>query len=119
MTCREIRVRPVVRYIVTDFSSDDDSRNQSSVGFGIFDNALQANMVAEALANHIKGPPSPILETARQLRIDWKRRPGEAKEAIHWELSEVEGAGNWPLRSLLPFDKTRDEIERDIHPEHG
>jgi len=30
MSYREIRVRPVVRYIVTDFSASDDMRSQSS-----------------------------------------------------------------------------------------
>ena len=50
MSYREIRVRPVVRYIVTDFTCDDDYGNQKSIPFGEFDNVDRANVVAYAMA---------------------------------------------------------------------
>lgn len=87
---REIRVRPVVRYVVTDFSCDENYDNQRSVPFGEFDNVERANAVAAALANIAESGGSQIvLETARKLRIDWTRGPGEPREAIRWELSEA------------------------------
>jgi hypothetical protein len=91
MSYREIRVRPVVRYIVTDFTCDDDYGNQRSIPFGEFDNVDRANTVAHALAEVetiADGFLDIVVEPARKLRIDWLRGPGEPKEAIHWELSE-------------------------------
>ena len=93
MSYREIRVRPVVRYIVTDFSCDDDFRNHKSVEFGEFDNVNRANVVAFALAEAegaANGSPEPLVEPARGLRIEWIRGPGEPKEAIYWELREID-----------------------------
>lgn len=91
MSYREIRVRPVVRYIVTDFTADNDFRDQKSIEFGEFDNVDRANVVAHALADAaLKEGPKPVVETARKLRIDWLRGPGEPKESIRWELGEVE-----------------------------
>ena len=87
MSYREIRVRPVVRYIVTDFSCDDDYGSQSSTQFGVFDNVESANTVAYALA--ADEPAKIVVEPARKLRIDWLRGPGEPQEAIRWELTEV------------------------------
>lgn len=96
-TYREVRVRPVVRYIVTFFEMDDDDQNvgQQSIQYGIFDNVDQANIVGEAVAmreNRLdKNAVSEVVfEPARRLKIDWLRGPGESKEAIRWELSEVE-----------------------------
>lgn len=90
---REIRVRPVVRYVVTDFQCDEDCGDQKSIAMGEFDNVDYANVVAYALATsvgHEFGPDAvPIVETARKLRIDWLRGPGEPKEAIRWDLIEV------------------------------
>lgn len=93
MSYHEIRVRPVVRYIVTSFSCDDDYGSQKSVEFGEFDNVDRANIVAHAMAeaDGAINPASPtIVEPARKLRIDWTRGPGEPKEAIRWHLSEPE-----------------------------
>ena len=87
MRYREIRVRPVVRYIVTDFSCDEDYGDQKSVPFGEFDNVGRANTVAYALA--ASEPEKTVVEPARKLRIDWFRGPGEPQEAIRWELTEV------------------------------
>lgn len=92
MSYREIRVRPVVRYVVTDFTCDDDYGSQKSVPFGEFDNVDRANVVAYALAEAeaaANGTPMCVVEPARKLRIDWLRGPGEPKEAIRWELTEV------------------------------
>lgn len=107
MPYREIRVRPVVRYIVTDFTCDDDYGNQKSIAFGEFDNVDRANVVAYALAEveaAANGCKEAIVEPARKLRIDWLRGPGEPKEAIRWELSEVKQAS-------LDGDALRDAIE--------
>jgi hypothetical protein len=93
MPYHEIRVRPVVRYIVTDFTADDDFGNQKSIEFGEFDNVDRANVVAYALAEAeagANGSPEALVEPARKLRINWLRGPGEPKEAIHWELREEE-----------------------------
>jgi hypothetical protein len=92
MAYREIRVRPVVRYIVTDFTADDDYQNQKSIEFGEFDNVERANVVAYAMAEAeaaANGSQMAIVEPARKLRIDWLRGPDEPKEMIRWELSEV------------------------------
>lgn len=88
MSIHEIRVRPVVRYIVTEYIADDDMRNGSSSGYGTFDNVHDANRVASALA--AEAGETVNLEPARALKIDWLRGPDEPKEAIRWELSEVE-----------------------------
>jgi hypothetical protein len=92
MAYREIRVRPVVRYIVTDFECDAEFRSQSSTGRGEFDNARAANHVAKVLAEHAGAhSDTPIhYEPARQLKIGWLRGPGEPQEAIRWELLEEE-----------------------------
>lgn len=114
MTYHEIRVRPVVRYIVTSFTADDDYRNQKSIEFGEFDNVDRANVVAYAMAEADKAinPGFPtIVEPARKLRIDWLRGPGEPKEAIRWELREVEQPATG--------DHLRDAIETDIDPQLG
>lgn len=87
MAYREIRVRPVVRYIITDYTSDEQANAHSSVGLGMFDNAETANQVARAVAN--EEGEDVVFEPARQLKIDWLRGPGEPKDAIRWELSEV------------------------------
>jgi hypothetical protein len=48
MSYHEIRVRPVVRYIVTSFTWIEGGGG--SVEFGEFDNVDRANVVASALA---------------------------------------------------------------------
>ena len=93
MAYREIRVRPVVRYVVTDYTAGDDNSTAQSIPFGEFDNVERANVVAYALAEAeaaANGSPEPVVEPARKLRIEWLRGPGEPKEAIRWELREVE-----------------------------
>ncbi len=46
----EFRVREVKRYIVTEYLHDDVGRGSSP--HGLFDSAVTANTVAEALAEH-------------------------------------------------------------------
>lgn len=90
-TYREIRVRPVVRYVVTEYHHADDpsgKRNSGSVAFGEFENVHMANTVAAAM--HAQAPSGTVLEPARPLRIEWLRGPGEPKEAIRWELRDLE-----------------------------
>lgn len=111
----EIRVRPVVRYVVTEFSCDDDHQNQKSIEFGEFDNVERANIVAYALSEAEAAAngsdKTTHVEPARKLRIDWTRGPGEPKEAIQWHLSEVDPP--------LSGEALRDTIEADISPENG
>ncbi len=83
---REIRVRPVVRYIVTDYQRDDDSlQPPQSQAYGEFDNVGAANCVGQALAT---ATPGAIFESARMLRIHWLRGPGEPQQNIRWELED-------------------------------
>ena len=81
---REIRVRPVVRYIITEYNRDGNSARSNRTG-AEFSNVNDANRIAELIAE-----PGDVLEPARALKIDWQRGPGEPKEAIKWVLSEVE-----------------------------
>ena len=87
MSIHEIRVRPVVRYIVTEYKADDDMRNASSSPFGVFDSVHDANRVAEAMA--VQAGDGVNVEPARALRIDWNREPGAPKESIWWTLHEI------------------------------
>lgn len=54
-TVREFRVRPITRYVVTEWSqtTDDEGRvtHTSTTALGVFDNEEQANRVASALAD--------------------------------------------------------------------
>jgi hypothetical protein len=93
MSYREIRVRPVVRYVVTDFECNDEFTAQSSTSLGsIFENVESANRVAKLLAADAMahGDQHIVYEPARALRIEWLRGPGEPQEAIRWELREVD-----------------------------
>lgn len=97
---REVRVRPVVRYVVTLFERIEDEVSpdgrQHSQALGEFDDVNSANNVAAALwrdyTRETESEPGRITvyEPARKLRIDWLRGPGEPQEAIRWELSEVD-----------------------------
>lgn len=97
---REVRVRPVVRYVVTLFERIEDEISpdgrQHSIALGEFDDVSAANLVGAALwrdfTRETETDPSrvTVFEPARKLRIDWLRGPGEPQEAIRWELSEVE-----------------------------
>lgn len=87
MSYREIRVRPVVRYIVTDFQCDDDMKNAQSQGYGIFENAHDANKIGELLAEETDAC---VFEPVRPLKIDWLRGPNEPLESIRWVLEETE-----------------------------
>ena len=78
----EIRVTPVVRYIVMRNRHDDDMYLASSEELGEFDTVLPANEVAAVLASSTGA----VCEPARQLKIAWLRGPGEPKEHIRWEL---------------------------------
>jgi len=107
MAYREIRVRPVVRYIVTEFSCDDDYQNRKSIEFGEFDNVERANVVAFALAEAdatANGSPECIVEPARKLRIEWLRGPGEPKEAICWQLIDETAAPS--IQKNRPYGNT-------------
>jgi hypothetical protein len=79
---REIRVRPVVRYIITEYHHDENSAGSQGVS-AEFSNVHDANKIAEMLAE-----PGVVFEPARGLKIDWQRGPGEPRDAIKWVLSE-------------------------------
>lgn len=86
---REIRVRPVVRYALTDYT--EEAGAQRSVPLGEYDNVTAANRVAAALAYEarVQGRAVVTLEPARALRIDTVRAPGHPHPAVRWELREV------------------------------
>lgn len=96
---REIRVRPIVRYVVTLFEQWDDeigAQKQESQPLGEFANVDSANLVGAALSRDFSREQETdptrktVFEPARKLRIDWIRGPGEPQETIRWELSEVQ-----------------------------
>lgn len=73
MAHHEIRVRPVVRYIVTSYSKPDHYSVGTSVEFGEFDNVERANVVAYAMgeADAAINPACPtVVGVARKLRIE-------------------------------------------------
>jgi hypothetical protein len=83
----EIRVRPVVRYVITEWISEDDENGRmasSSIAYGEFDNAGQANLVAGCLQRELGG----VLEECHSLRIHWLRAPGADKEDIRFEIED-------------------------------
>lgn len=86
---REIRVRPVIRYAITDYVEDAGVRR--SIPLGEFDNVTAANRVAAALAYEarVRDRSRVTLEPARALRVDAIRAPGLPHPAIRWELREV------------------------------
>jgi hypothetical protein len=96
ITYREVRVMPVVRYAVQTIMHIEDDKGVTSYDVTTLaetSDVNKANAIAISLqlvSRNDSIRPSPVLETARALRIDWLRGPGEPKEAIHWELSEVE-----------------------------
>lgn len=104
---REIRVRPVVRYIVTDYRSEvtaDGKSTSSSEGCGEFPSAEAANKVGFALWHMAQGECSdlgnmPVFEPSRNLRLEWDRPPGAPQHAIRWTLIDdgalMEGATAW------------------------
>lgn len=94
---REVRVRPVVRYIVTLYERTEDAygrESHNSQGMGEFDNSHTANLTGAAIYRDLCSADEPMCATAfdpaRQLKIDWTRGPGEPQEAIQWHLVDVD-----------------------------
>lgn len=84
---REIRVNPVVRYVVTDWLEGRGARD-----VGEFASAELANQYAadRCFALRVRDAQSGVsLDPARQLRIDTIRAPGSPKPPTRWELREV------------------------------
>jgi hypothetical protein len=84
---RQIRVRPIVRYAITDYAAPTGG----PLWIGEFANADAANRVAQALAYQLRGtdPDTPIfLEAARQLRIDVQQGPAHPRPTVRYVLSE-------------------------------
>lgn len=52
----EIRVRPVTRYIVTEWHENADGKSEGSTVIGEFDNVAMANWVASAIHAIIPTP---------------------------------------------------------------
>lgn len=90
MELREIRVRPIVRYTVTDFEEFSDGTKRST-SLGLYDNASAANRVAQALAYQARvGADQRVAyEPVRALRIDHVAGPRQPHAAVRWELREV------------------------------
>lgn len=91
MTYHEIRVRPVVRYIVTEYKSDDELNTASSASLGEFENVRNANRVGQILAETLSAQYESeggrvVFEPARSLRIEWLRAPNDS--TTRWELRE-------------------------------
>lgn len=83
---REIRVRPVVRYVLTQY----DTAARGPVTMGEFDNAVAANVLAGALAHQARAvSQSPVeIELCRPLRIDVIRGAGQPRPAVRYELRD-------------------------------
>ena len=81
---REIRVRPIIRYIVTDY----DQRRSSALGE--FPSVATANLVATAVAHRASALDNlPIdVELCRPLRIEAIRGPEQPRPAVRYELRE-------------------------------
>lgn len=86
---REIRVRPIIRYAITDYVIDGPTRR--SVPLGEFDSVGAANRIGAALCYEarVREGAETIFEPARALRIDAVRAPGHPHPAVRWELREV------------------------------
>lgn len=89
---REIRVKPVVRYLLTDFIAIGDKRTHEPLGE--FSSASAANRIGAALAYQarLQAGATVVYEPARTLRIDAVRGPGQPHPAVRWELREVTSA---------------------------
>lgn len=87
MTYHEIRVRPVVRYVVTEYRQYEGTRG-SSVSLGEYDNVDLANHIGKLVADSRLGAKV-VFEPARSLRIEWIREPGAPQETIRWALHET------------------------------
>jgi hypothetical protein len=82
---REIRVRPIVRYVVTDY------RRQTSTALGEYASVVSANLVASALAYQARSLASePVeLELSRSLRIETIRGPSAPRPTVRYELLDT------------------------------
>lgn len=89
---REIRVRPVVRYVVTEYQ--DGNGRRGTVQLGEYNSVSAANQVAIALAykSRIQDEAQTVFEAARGLRIDTIRGDSAPKTAIRYTLREVANA---------------------------
>ncbi len=89
MAYHEIRCRPIVRYIVTDYEIVGNSRK--SISIGEFAAAGAANRVASAIARaaRLDNAGEVLFEPVRPLRIDVMRGPGNPRAATYYELREA------------------------------
>ena len=84
---RQIRVRPIVRYAITDYAAPSGG----PLWVGEFASASAANRVAQAIAYQLRGtdPDSAVyLEAARQLRIDVEHGPDHPRPTVRYVLHE-------------------------------
>jgi hypothetical protein len=86
---REIRVLPIVRYMITDWDG------KSSRPSGLFDTAGQANRIGHAIAYEarLQAGAEVEFEPARALKIDVLRKPGQPRPLVNYVLREVAEAG--------------------------
>ncbi len=89
MAYHEIRCRPVVRYILTDYAVVGNSRR--SITVGEYDSANVANRVGAALARvaRMDEREGVKFEPVRPLRIDIVSGPGQPIPATRYELREA------------------------------
>jgi len=86
---REIRVRPVVRYVITEFLDDESRRGSSQIGE--FNSASVANAIGDALAyrSRMLEKSHVTFEPTRPLRIDAIRGEGKPRPSVEYRLREV------------------------------
>jgi hypothetical protein len=93
MAYHEIRCKPVVRYVVSDYEVVGNTRK--SISIGEFAAAGAANRVASAIARaaRLDNDGDVLFEPVRPLRIDVMRGPGNPRPATYYELREASEAG--------------------------
>jgi hypothetical protein len=91
---REIRVRPVVRYLVTEYLDAGDQYRRGTTQLGEFENVSSANRLASALAyqSRLQDEAETVFEPARSLRIEVERGRGQPRPPVTYLLREVADA---------------------------
>jgi hypothetical protein len=93
MAYHEIRVKPIVRYQISDYEVVGNTRK--SVALLICESAGAANRVASAIARaaRMDNAGDVLFEPVRPLRIDVMRGPGNPRAATYYELREASEPG--------------------------
>lgn len=94
MLYREIWVRPVVRYLVTEYVDDGEQRYRGTTEVGEFQSVAVANRLASALAyqSRLRDEAETRFEPARGLRVEIVRGQGKPRPPVTYVLKEVADA---------------------------